>query len=176
MAFGANLSDGYALGMIGAVLPSVSAQLGLTSFGEGMIASSALIGLFFGSMILGRGGDIIGRQRLYVLNFALIAAVSLLQLWTPNVLILFVLRVLIGFGLGADYAVGADIDVRIRAPEAARSHARVADGCMDGGIRRRECTGHVPQFGPGCVALVAGEWHDSRPDSSRRSHRNTGIP
>ncbi|MDH6280363.1 MFS transporter [Prescottella agglutinans] len=106
MTLGANFSDGYALGIIGAILPTISVQLGLSSFWEGMIASSALIGLFFGSLILGRVGDIIGRQRVYVLNFALIAAVSLMQLWTPNVMALFVLRVLIGFGLGADYAVG----------------------------------------------------------------------
>ncbi|WP_433607753.1 MFS transporter [Prescottella agglutinans] len=106
MTLGANFSDGYTLGIIGAILPTISTQMGLSSFWEGMIASSALIGLFLGSMILGRVGDIIGRQRLYVLNFVLIAVVSLLQLWTPNVLILFALRVLIGFGLGADYAVG----------------------------------------------------------------------
>lgn len=106
MTLGANFSDGYTLGIIGAILPTISTQLGLSSFWEGMIASSALIGLFLGSMILGRVGDIIGRQRLYVFNFVLIAAVSLMQLWTPNVLILFILRVLIGFGLGADYAVG----------------------------------------------------------------------
>ncbi|MFC9790401.1 MFS transporter [Rhodococcus sp. NPDC127528] len=106
MTLGANFTDGYTLGIIGAILPTISTQLGLSSFWEGMIASSALIGLFLGSMILGRVGDIIGRQRLYVFNFVLIAAVSLMQLWTPNVVVLFVLRVLIGFGLGADYAVG----------------------------------------------------------------------
>jgi len=62
--------------------------------------------LFFGSLILGRVGDLIGRQRVYVLNFVLIAVASALQFWAPNVDVLFILRLLIGFGLGADYEVG----------------------------------------------------------------------
>ncbi|SER86524.1 MFS transporter, putative metabolite transport protein [Propionibacterium cyclohexanicum] len=106
MTFGANFSDGYALGIIGALLPILTTKWVLSGFEQGMLASSALIGLFFGSMVLGRVGDIIGRQRVYVLNFILIAVASLLQLWAPGLWVLFVLRVLIGFGLGADYAVG----------------------------------------------------------------------
>jgi putative MFS transporter len=106
MTFGANFSDGYALGIIGSALPMITAQWGLSGFWQGMLASSALIGLFFGSLILGRVSDRIGRQRVYVLNFVLIAAASLAQFWAPNVETLFILRLLIGFGLGADYAVG----------------------------------------------------------------------
>lgn len=106
MTFGANFSDGFALGIIGAVLPALTLQMNLSGFWEGMLASSALIGLFFGSLFLGRVSDLIGRQRVYVLNFILIAIASALQFWAPSVEVLFVLRLLIGFGLGADYAVG----------------------------------------------------------------------
>lgn len=106
MTFGANFSDGYALGIVGAVLPALTIQMKLDGFWQGMLASSALIGLFFGSLVLGRVSDLIGRQRVYVLNFILIAIASALQFWAPNVETLFVLRLLIGFGLGADYAVG----------------------------------------------------------------------
>lgn len=106
MTFGANFSDGYALGIIGSALPLLALQWHVDGFWQGMLASSALIGLFFGSLILGRISDRIGRQRVYVLNFILIAAASLAQFWAPNVETIFVLRLLIGFGLGADYAVG----------------------------------------------------------------------
>lgn len=106
MTFGANFSDGYALGMIGAVLPALQLQFHLSAFWQGMLASSALLGLFFGSLILGRVGDLVGRQRIYALNFVLITLASAAQFWAPNVEVLFVLRLLIGFGLGADYAVG----------------------------------------------------------------------
>lgn len=106
MTFGANFSDGYQLGIIGSALPMITDSLHLNGFWQGMLASSALIGLFFGSLLLGRVSDLIGRQRVFVLNFALIAVASVLQFWAPNVGTVFVLRLLIGFGLGADYAVG----------------------------------------------------------------------
>ena len=106
MTFGANFSDGYALGIIGALLPVLGTQWDLSGVESGLLGASALIGLFFGSVILGRVSDRIGRQKVYVLNFLLIAVASALQLWAPEFWSLFVLRLLIGFGLGADYAVG----------------------------------------------------------------------
>lgn len=106
MTFGANFSDGYQLGIIGSVLPMITDDMHLNGFWQGMLASSALIGLFFGSLLLGRVSDLIGRQRVFVLNFVLITVASALQFWAPNVVAIFVLRLLIGFGLGADYAVG----------------------------------------------------------------------
>ncbi|MEV6043796.1 MFS transporter [Streptomyces xanthochromogenes] len=104
--FGANFSDGYALGMIGAVLATLTDARHLSGVWQGLLGASALIGLFFGSIVLGRVGDIIGRQKLYIYNFVLITVASALQLWARDPALLFTLRVLIGFGLGADYAVG----------------------------------------------------------------------
>ncbi|NEB77680.1 MFS transporter [Streptomyces sp. SID14478] len=104
--FGANFSDGYALGVIGAVLPFLDTSMGLSGVWSGLLGASALIGLFLGSILLGRVADRIGRQRLYLYNFVLIALASALQLWAKDPATLFALRLLIGFGLGADYAVG----------------------------------------------------------------------
>ncbi|MEV6699499.1 MFS transporter [Streptomyces sp. NPDC051453] len=53
--------------------------------------------------------DRIGRERLYLYNFVLIALASALQMWATDPASLFVLRLLIGFGLGADYAVGSTL-------------------------------------------------------------------
>ncbi|WP_020659213.1 MFS transporter [Amycolatopsis benzoatilytica] len=104
--FGANFSDGYALGIIGALLPTLTTTMNLSGAWEGLLGASALIGLFFGSMLLGRVADGIGRQKLYLYNFVLITVASAAQLWAHTPLTLFLLRLLIGFGLGADYAVG----------------------------------------------------------------------
>ncbi|MCQ4079243.1 MFS transporter [Streptomyces sp. RB6PN25] len=104
--FGANFSDGYALGIIGAVLPVLGTTMHLSGLWQGLLGASALIGLFFGSILLGRVADAIGRQKLYLYNFALIAVASAAQFWAHTPLILFLLRLVIGFGLGADYAVG----------------------------------------------------------------------
>lgn len=56
MTFGANFTDGYILGMIGALLPALTTGWSLTGLESGLLASSALIGLFFGSLVLGRVG------------------------------------------------------------------------------------------------------------------------
>jgi putative MFS transporter len=104
--FGANFSDGYALGVIGAVLPALDKTMHLSGAWEGLLGASALIGLFFGSILLGRVADRIGRQKLYLYNFVLIAIASGAQFWAHTPLVLFLLRLVIGFGLGADYAVG----------------------------------------------------------------------
>ncbi|MBO1332243.1 MFS transporter [Streptomyces sp. VRA16 Mangrove soil] len=104
--FGANFSDGYALGIIGAALPVLTDTMHLSGVWQGLLGASALIGLFFGSILLGGLADRIGRQKLYVANFILITIASAAQLWAHDPTTLFVLRLLIGFGLGADYAVG----------------------------------------------------------------------
>ncbi|MGW1258306.1 MFS transporter [Streptomyces sp. NPDC002513] len=104
--FGANFSDGYALGVIGAVLPALDTTMHLSGVWQGLLGASALIGLFFGSILLGRVADVIGRQKLYLYNFVLIAIASAAQFWAHSPLVLFLLRLVIGFGLGADYAVG----------------------------------------------------------------------
>ncbi|MFJ2197506.1 MFS transporter [Streptomyces violaceusniger] len=104
--FGANFSDGYALGVIGAVLPALGTEMHLSGVWQGLLGASALIGLFFGSILLGRVADVIGRQKLYLYNFVLIAVASAAQFWAHGPLVLFLLRLAIGFGLGADYAVG----------------------------------------------------------------------
>ncbi|MFE1934378.1 MFS transporter [Streptomyces sp. NPDC059474] len=104
--FGANFSDGYALGIIGAVLPVLSTTMHLSGVWQGLLGASALIGLFFGSIVLGRVADAVGRQKLYLYNFVLIAIASAAQFWAYDPMVLFLLRLVIGFGLGADYAVG----------------------------------------------------------------------
>ncbi|QUW78710.1 MFS transporter [Streptomyces mirabilis] len=104
--FGANFCDGYALGIIGAVLPVLDTTMHLSGVWQGLLGASALIGLFFGSILLGRVADAIGRQKVYLYNFALIAIASAAQFWAHTPLALFALRLVIGFGLGADYAVG----------------------------------------------------------------------
>jgi len=161
MTFGANFSDGFALGIIGAVLPAMTLQMKLDGFWEGMLASSALIGLFFGSLILGRVGDLIGRQRVYVLNFVLIAVASALQFWAPNVEVLFILRLLIGFGLGADYAVGPTLLSEF-APRKQR-------GFMLASLTVLWTVGYV-------VANVMGAYIDFGPDTWRWLLASGAIP
>ncbi|RDK89449.1 MFS transporter [Enterobacillus tribolii] len=106
LTFGAHLTDGYALGVIGFALAQISPQMGLTPFWEGLIGSSALIGLFLGSLVLGWVSDYIGRQKIFTLSFVIITLASFLQFFVTSPEQLFWLRVLVGIGLGGDYSVG----------------------------------------------------------------------
>ncbi|NDZ81925.1 MFS transporter [Streptomyces sp. SID10853] len=106
LTFGANFSDGYQLGVIGIALTLIKPQMGFGSAWEGLLGASALIGIFLGSITLGWLADRIGRQQLYMLNFVLITLASVAQFWAGGPAELFVLRLLIGIGIGADYAIG----------------------------------------------------------------------
>ncbi|MDV2887754.1 MFS transporter, partial [Alkalihalophilus pseudofirmus] len=50
LTFGANFSDGYALGIIGMAITLLSPAMKLSSVWGGLIGSSALIGIFIGCL------------------------------------------------------------------------------------------------------------------------------
>ncbi|MCW6030763.1 MFS transporter [Pantoea sp. JK] len=109
LTFGAHLTDGYILGSVGFALTQMTPQMNLSPFWQGMIGSSALIGLFLGSLILGWIADSVGRQKIFCFSFILITLASGMQFFAQSAEQLFLLRVLIGFGLGGDFAVGHTI-------------------------------------------------------------------
>ena len=59
----------------------LSAELGLSSFWEGMIAASALLGIFFGGFLGGWLTGHLGRQKLYFVGLAIFIVCSLAQFW-----------------------------------------------------------------------------------------------
>lgn len=70
LTFGAHLTDGYVLGVIGYAIIQLTPAMQLTPFMAGMIGGSALLGLFLGSLVLGWISDHIGRQNLHLQLFA----------------------------------------------------------------------------------------------------------
>lgn len=106
LTVGANFSDGYALGSIGIALILIVPAMGLGPVWTGLIASSALIGIFFGSIMGGWLADKFGRRPLYTLDFILIAVASAAQFFVDDPGWLLALRLVIGFGIGVDYALG----------------------------------------------------------------------
>lgn len=106
LTFGAHLNDGYILGLIGIAFTSLTPAMALDTFWQGVIGSSTLLGLFFGSLVSGIISDRIGRQRIFNYSFILIALGSLLQFFMDTPLALALCRVMIGVGIGGDYSVG----------------------------------------------------------------------
>ena len=97
--------DGYVLSIIGMALVQATPQLQLSLFWEGMIGASALIGVFLGGFAGGWFTDKYGRQILYTIDLIAIGAFSFAQYWVESALMLFVLRLLIGIAVGADYPI-----------------------------------------------------------------------
>lgn len=106
LTFGAHFTEGYALGTLGYALPSLTQPLKLNPIWTGLIGSSALIGIFFGSLLFGWLSDRIGRQKIFLLSFLIITAAAFGQFYVNSALALCVLRALLGFGMGGDFVVG----------------------------------------------------------------------
>jgi len=102
---GGSFVDGYVLSIIGIAMTKVSPALGLSAFWEGLIAASALIGIFFGGFIGGALTDRLGRRVLYFVGPTLFILCSLAQYWVQSGEMLFALRFLNGVAVGIEYPV-----------------------------------------------------------------------
>ncbi|WP_260954337.1 MFS transporter [Pseudomonas citri] len=102
---GGSFVDGYLLSIIGVVMVQLSAAMKLDSFWEGMIAASALIGIFFGGFAGGFLSDFLGRKTTFMIGPAVFVLASLGMLWTDSAESTFALRFLIGVAVGIEYPV-----------------------------------------------------------------------
>jgi len=106
---GGSFVDGYVLSIIGVALASISGSLALTSFWQGMIAASALIGIFFGGFLGGWLTDRLGRKRLFFVGPILFVVASVAQYWADTALAIFLLRLMIGIAVGIEYPVASSL-------------------------------------------------------------------
>lgn len=106
---GGQFTDGYIIGIIGVALSLAANQLHLNNFWLGLIAAGSLLGILFGSLIAGSFVDRIGRKLFYISTILVFTVVSILQFYVQSAEQLFVLRLLLGVAIGADYAVSLSL-------------------------------------------------------------------
>lgn len=104
-AFGEGL-DGYDLGIISVVVPLIVTQFGLSALQEGLLGAASLAGIFFGAPIFGQLTDRYGRRTIFVCDLIAFVILGALQGVVTNDTELLVLRFLLGFAIGAEYAIG----------------------------------------------------------------------
>ena len=97
--------DGYVLGIIAISLSIMSTQISMSLTMSGLIGMAVLGGMFVGSLFGGYITDIIGRKKMFFFDFLFITIISILQFFTVDPMQIFVLRFLLGVGLGADYPI-----------------------------------------------------------------------
>lgn len=98
--------DGFVLGSVGTVMPSITSDLALNLTWQGLIGASALIGIFLGGPLGGLLADKIGRKPMFTIDLMIFLVGSVLQLVVGEAWQLFAVRVLMGMAIGADYAIG----------------------------------------------------------------------
>lgn len=98
--------DGFVLGYIGALMPSITADLQLSTTWQGLIGAASLIGIFFGSPIGGYLADRFGRKPLFTIDLFIFLICSVLQVFASDPYTLFIARLFMGVAIGIEYAVG----------------------------------------------------------------------
>jgi putative MFS transporter len=98
--------DGYILGIIGTVIGQIGTDLEISPLYEGLIAASALLGIFIGSPLGGWAADKFGRKPMFMADMGLFVVGSALQFFVDSPLQLFLVRLLMGIAIGAEYSVG----------------------------------------------------------------------
>lgn len=99
--------DGFDLGLISVALPAITIALGLDPVLAGLIGASSLIGIFIGAPLAGWLTDRFGRKRVFTIDVLAFIVLGLAQAFVADGWQLFVVRVLLGIAIGAEYSIGA---------------------------------------------------------------------
>jgi MFS transporter, putative metabolite transport protein len=97
--------DGFDLTVIAVALPFLIKEWGIPTGLIGLVAASAVIGMLFGSLVLGYLTDRIGRKAMYVIDLGCFVVFAALTALSQNVWEFIAFRFLLGLGIGADYAI-----------------------------------------------------------------------
>ncbi|QXI25670.1 MFS transporter [Pseudomonas vanderleydeniana] len=108
-AGGGWILDGYILSIIGVVIVQFSEYLKLDSFWQGLVAASAMLGTFCSGFLGGWLTDRIGRRRLFFVGPVLFIVGSVGSFWVESGVALFILRFLVGVGVGLEYPVAGSL-------------------------------------------------------------------
>jgi putative MFS transporter len=97
--------DAMDAAVIAFVLPVLRTAWGLSSVQIGVLASANFIGFFFGALAAGSFGDLIGRRKVMMSALAIYCVASLFSGMVNEWTIFLGLRIVAGFGAGAESAI-----------------------------------------------------------------------
>ncbi|BBG25952.1 MFS transporter [Sulfuracidifex tepidarius] len=97
--------DAYDTLIIGAALLYLVPLMHLNDVQTGLLASSAFVGVAVGAPLFGRIADKVGRRFLYMFDLIFLVVFGFLSGAVGNFTELFITRLLVGIGVGGDYAL-----------------------------------------------------------------------
>ncbi|MCY0860120.1 MAG: MFS transporter [Sulfolobaceae archaeon] len=103
------LIDGYDLSNISFVLLYISKQFALTSLEYGLLSSASLAGMIPGALIFGYISDKMGRSKLMTIDLIFFTVFAILSAFSPNFLVMYISRFLLGVGIGGDYPLSSTL-------------------------------------------------------------------
>lgn len=109
LTFRAHFTAGYIMSSIALALAGLSSSMEASAAWRGLLGSSALVGVFAGSILAGIVADKLGRQKIFLTSFVVITIAAALQYFATGPMSLFILRIIVGIAIGADYSVGVTL-------------------------------------------------------------------
>src|ERR1043166_7339835 len=111
-------SEGYDVGVLGAILPALAtdADWHLTPLQLGAFGSYTLFGMLVGGLAIGTLSDLYGRKPMFLSCLALFAGCMVVTSWAPSPAWLSVSRFVAGLGLGGIIPVAAALTVEYSSP------------------------------------------------------------
>lgn len=111
-------SEGYDVGVLGAILPALAADTAwqLTPIELGALGSYTLLGMLAGGLLSGTLSDLYGRKPLFLGCLALFALCMVVTAWAPTPAWFRFSRLIAGLGLGGIIPVAAALTVEYSHP------------------------------------------------------------
>ncbi len=102
-------TDAYDLFIIGTVTAILTPIWHLSLAQLSLLNSISLLASVAGALVFGKLMDVLGRKRMYGVEVALLTGGAILCALSGSFVQLFIFRILVGFGVGGDYATSAVI-------------------------------------------------------------------
>lgn len=145
---GCPILDGYALGIIAVALAQMHTYVEMSALMAALIGMGTLGGMFLGSLFGGQITDMIGRRKMFVLDFLFVVIVCVLGFFFTDPMAVFIFRILLGIGLGADYPIAG--------PYVSEFMPRKSRGSMVGAINAFWYVGYAVSFIIGYLMIIWG--------------------
>ncbi len=102
-------TDAYDLFIIGTVTAILTPIFHLSTSQLSLLNSISLLAAVAGALVFGKLMDVLGRKAVYGIEIILLVVGALASAFSPNFTVLLIFRILVGIGVGGDYATSAVI-------------------------------------------------------------------